>query len=147
MVRLQVIFTGFKSNNNSFIGIRDVQIWTQICDLAPRFASPGGYIGVMVKQIVHKYYKSILNSSRISFSGFKCSKAQFRCANGECAPSVSRCNGVNDGCRDGSDEKDCDCLSNQFQCNDECVTVDKVCDGRKDCMDGTDEKYCEGRGM
>lgn len=80
-------------------------------------------------------------------SDFKCNKAQFKCSNGECASQASRCNGVYDGCRDQSDEKDCKCLSNQFQCSVECVTVDKVCDGRRDCRDGADEKYCGDRGM
>ncbi|XP_031569118.1 uncharacterized protein LOC116303677 [Actinia tenebrosa] len=129
----KVIFTGFKSNNSSFIAIRNVQISTQICDLTPHYASRGEYIGCTA------------NETYICCAYFKCSKAQFKCSNGECVSQASRCNGVYDGCRDGSDEVDCNCLSNQFRCTDECVTVDKVCDGRQDCWDGADEKYCHNR--
>lgn len=38
-----------------------------------------------------------------------------------------------------------DCKFNEFRCNktrDECVSINKVCNGHNDCLDGEDEKGC-----
>ena len=46
-------------------------------------------------------------------------------------------------CVDNSDEKNCKCLTSDFACpSGECLDVEKLCDLRKDCKDGTDEARC-----
>ncbi|XP_063868996.1 uncharacterized protein LOC135105030 isoform X2 [Scylla paramamosain] len=57
------------------------------------------------------------------------------------------CNGVIDGCDDGSDEQNCTnilCPPNRnFKCtNGKCIDGGLQCDGRNDCGDGTDEQNC-----
>ena len=44
---------------------------------------------------------------------------------------------------DNSDEKNCKCLTTEFECpTGECLDIEKLCDLRKDCKDGTDEARC-----
>ncbi len=46
-----------------------------------------------------------------------------------------------DDCGDGSDERNCSCPSNKFQCTDGgCINPSEVCNGKADCKDGSDEK-------
>lgn len=41
----------------------------------------------------------------------------------------------------------CVCAAGEFQCpGDQCVPVDTVCDGHRDCPSGTDEAICPSRG-
>lgn len=80
-----------------------------------------------------------------------------------CLPLDKKCNGVID-CSDESDEIKCNnssektfdrpnsyvtlCTENEFRCwnNLECIRKRFVCDGRNDCLDGSDEKNCTGKG-
>ncbi|KAL9987310.1 hypothetical protein ACROYT_G001594 [Oculina patagonica] len=58
----------------------------------------------------------------------------------QCVKDSSRCDGKPD-CLDNSDEINCTCLQNQFQCpSGKCLAAEKLCDGYKDCPDGSDEK-------
>eukprot|EP01084_Bolivina_argentea_P231464 390339_1 len=85
-----------------------------------------------------------------------CLQHDFQCDDGECIWGGFVCNGVLD-CLNGEDEGDtgqCDyaqalqaspphgyCPSDNIQCftTGECIDADKMCDGRIDCRDGSDE--------
>lgn len=88
-----------------------------------------------------------------------CPDYAFRCQYGACVNGDSVCNGIQD-CLDNSDEtlSQCTtsqnnnnrnennnqirCRSNQFPCdNGQCINSIDVCDGRKDCADGSDETF------
>uniref|UniRef100_A0A3Q1FCU8 SCO-spondin n=1 Tax=Acanthochromis polyacanthus TaxID=80966 RepID=A0A3Q1FCU8_9TELE len=101
-----------------------------------------------------------------------CREKEFQCGNGRCVPAGPLgvvCDGVND-CGDRSDEMFCGelprlaclavspsittsphdgglprvlCVESQFQCwSFGCVDSAQVCDGRLDCLDGSDEERC-----
>nr|ABC84594.1 serine protease protein [Glossina morsitans morsitans] len=87
---------------------------------------------------------------------FKCPGYAFRCAYGACISGNYKCDKKND-CVDGSDEIDLLCkesinnLSESIrgQCDDarlslqcksgECIGTEFICDGHRDCSDGSDE--------
>jgi len=84
----------------------------------------------------------------------------WRCEDtGVCVDLRWRCDGERD-CDDGSDETSCDYQSdsgsgaapgekincaeeNSIMCGTQCVLRDWVCDGDRDCDDGSDEENCE----
>ena len=66
-----------------------------------------------------------------------CMDNEFQCGSGECLSARAHCNRRFE-CKDGSDEKDCNCAhylkaERQFK---------KICDGVIDCYDTSDEKDC-----
>ena len=68
----------------------------------------------------------------------------------KCIPSRYMCDGIED-CPDGSDEKDCSCSEDEFQCSYrkdylpwyrnyyQCVPSNLVRNGEKDCLSRKDE--------
>lgn len=77
-----------------------------------------------------------------SANSLRCGVAQFACSDAsQCIPNRWRCNGQRE-CKDGSDEKGCDCQG--FKCKDrsKCISEKWACDGFKDCPDGSDELGC-----
>lgn len=67
----------------------------------------------------------------------------FLCDDKECLEDFKwHCDGIKD-CKDGSDERNCDCeLANgKFLCHtqEECIDLKDLCNGKKDCLDGSDE--------
>ena len=77
------------------------------------------------------------------FLGHSCRDNEFRCNNGECITYLSRCNKDVD-CLDGSDEANCACLKDEFQCENsrECIPATGLCNDVKDCKDASDERVC-----
>ena len=71
-----------------------------------------------------------------------CRPSFFQCANKNCTPSVTICDGIDD-CGDKSDEAKCalECGELEFKCksNGRCVHDSWKCDGDADCKDGSDE--------
>uniref|UniRef100_A0A182QRH4 EGF-like domain-containing protein n=1 Tax=Anopheles farauti TaxID=69004 RepID=A0A182QRH4_9DIPT len=84
-----------------------------------------------------------------------CGLHEFQCHDGKCIRSEWRCDQEKD-CDDGSDELNCTsgtarvpdtvvnppvhCGADTFECKTgECVKLEKVCDGQRDCSNGHDE--------
>ncbi|XP_072552989.1 basement membrane-specific heparan sulfate proteoglycan core protein [Salminus brasiliensis] len=96
-----------------------------------------------------------------------CQEEEFSCDNGMCIPVDKVCDKRLD-CEDGSDEENCapdvltttttrptttverrpvpgpgPCRGDQAMCqNGECISRDYLCDGERDCSDGSDELKC-----
>lgn len=88
-----------------------------------------------------------------------CDIGKFRCrSDGICLTMDKYCNGIVN-CVDGSDEQHCTktdtnnnskaikpsdppCNIGTFLCDDRCMPLSKLCNGKVDCYDGTDEENC-----
>ncbi|KAL3861185.1 hypothetical protein ACJMK2_007245 [Sinanodonta woodiana] len=75
----------------------------------------------------------------------ECRQDEFQCHNGQCISAGQRCDRQSQ-CTDGSDEINCTCPVNNFQCRQtnilECIDNKLHCDGTPDCTDGSDEEGC-----
>ena len=67
------------------------------------------------------------------------------CSNGQPFPAEGRCDCI-PNCADGSDETGCDAMS-RSACSDNnaCFSKAQMCSGRRECVDGTDERNCGGQ--
>uniref|UniRef100_A0A8D8WXU2 Low-density lipoprotein receptor-related protein 6 n=2 Tax=Cacopsylla melanoneura TaxID=428564 RepID=A0A8D8WXU2_9HEMI len=74
-----------------------------------------------------------------------CTPDKFKCASGECIPSVWHCDNQPD-CIDSSDETDCvaKCDISEFRClsGGQCIDSKLRCDGVPQCTDASDEQSC-----
>ena len=96
-----------------------------------------------------------------SSDSIACHDSFFDCGNGKCIAPLFICDGDND-CGNFRDELSCNsvenitnanavpqhlpCPSHEFACNDavgNCIPQRWVCDGQRDCLDGTDEMQFE----
>ncbi|XP_062900283.1 MAM and LDL-receptor class A domain-containing protein 1 isoform X2 [Mobula hypostoma] len=77
----------------------------------------------------------------------QCEDTEFQCSNGECIPSLFRCDAVPD-CPSKEDEFGCSathCFNGSLFCasSGECIPVTQRCDGNVDCRDfKSDESSC-----
>eukprot|EP00918_Siedleckia_nematoides_P033993 GHVU01073976.1.p1 GENE.GHVU01073976.1~~GHVU01073976.1.p1 ORF type:complete len:764 (+),score=43.37 GHVU01073976.1:26-2293(+) len=76
-------------------------------------------------------------------AGSTCGPQSFACKNLQCINATLRCNGQRD-CNDGSDEDNCTCATNKFQCveSKRCIPGSWKCDDDQDCSDNSDEEGC-----
>lgn len=80
----------------------------------------------------------------------KCKQYQFHCDSGECISKRFVCDGTPD-CANGEDERGCPseskkkCGPGKFRCISDgfCLPIEKYCDKVKNCVDNSDEMYCE----
>uniref|UniRef100_A0A0A9VWW2 Vitellogenin receptor n=1 Tax=Lygus hesperus TaxID=30085 RepID=A0A0A9VWW2_LYGHE len=93
-----------------------------------------------------------------------CHDNEMRCKNGHCVDKKLVCNGEDD-CEDGSDEheENCKqkssspdietqkmyCKEDEFHCtsSNSCIAISSRCNGKAECLQGEDEKGCEGCGI
>ncbi|XP_059806762.1 low-density lipoprotein receptor-related protein 10-like isoform X2 [Hypanus sabinus] len=79
----------------------------------------------------------------------RCPAGLFPCGvgAGPCYRASDRCN-YQAACPNAADERDCSwCQSGNFRCGDgRCIFESWVCDGQRDCTDGSDESGCSAIG-
>ena len=100
---------------------------------------------------------------RFTIPKSQCPASTFMCDDLSCIPLGKLCNNMTD-CWTGEDEADCEhmicstgvgctnttcrwpqctCNGGYFQCeHGGCVSADSICDGQKNCGDGSDEAFC-----
>uniref|UniRef100_A0A1I8AML2 Chitin-binding type-2 domain-containing protein n=1 Tax=Steinernema glaseri TaxID=37863 RepID=A0A1I8AML2_9BILA len=88
-----------------------------------------------------------------------CARDEFACVkSGKCIDAAKRCDGVADDCADGTNLDELGCTRNttcigKFVCDslqsrakkgyNECIDIERHCDGKVDCPGGEDERNCK----
>ncbi|CAH1775338.1 unnamed protein product [Owenia fusiformis] len=70
-------------------------------------------------------------------------EGKFLCGNGRCISNYLVCN-KEDNCFDESDESNCTCTDDEYQCKNStrCIKREWLCDSNKDCPSNDDEDGC-----
>lgn len=111
---------------------------TYICQTTKYLGLPGSE-----KRVTLEVERAVVTQPPL----YGCKPYEATCANGECIPKSSVCDGRRD-CSDNSDEEACQhngmCEPNEFECaNKKCILKTWRCDSEDDCGDGSDEEACD----
>ena len=127
-------------------------LFEQVCDIRHEESI------ILIDDLTNRSHACIMQLPNV-----KCVDSDFQCTDLSCIPESKQCNNIQD-CPYGEDEDDCSnrscnmsavncqtnctwpqckCAATYFQCDSGgCVPGSTVCDFEQNCLDGSDELYC-----